>query len=159
MLPAFHLRMVDFLLPVRLDFMLQGDLDCVPIEVKGCSFRVNRGRQESRKYAIIYRSLIFQGSFYILTQNKSEAYFLKEIKEMKDIKEIKDMAEQDSGTLITSRFRLITMQEIFLETDKKIIQCIKKYWIADNKMKTWKKEIKCRFFSKLSTGVRCTIGR
>lgn len=34
MLPAFHLRMVDFLIPVRLDFMLQGDLDCVPIEVK-----------------------------------------------------------------------------------------------------------------------------
>ena len=105
------------------------------------------------------RALIFQGSFYILTQNKSEAYFLKEIKEMKDIKEIKDMAEQDSGTLITSRFRLITMQEIFLETDKKIIQCIKKYWIADNKTETWKKEIICRFFSKLSTGVRCTIGR
>jgi len=39
-----------------------------------------------------YRALILQGSFYILTQNESEAYFLKEIKKNKDIKEIKDMA-------------------------------------------------------------------
>jgi len=29
----------------------------------------------------------------MLTQNESEAYFLKEIKKIKDIKEIKDMAE------------------------------------------------------------------
>lgn len=40
-----------------------------------------------------HRALIFQGSFYMLTQNESEAYFLKEIKEIKGIKEIKDMAE------------------------------------------------------------------
>lgn len=42
--------------------------------------------------SLVNRALIFQGSFYILTQNKSEAYFLKEIKDIKDIKEIKDMA-------------------------------------------------------------------
>lgn len=30
--------------------------------------------------SLVNRALIFQGSFYILTQNKSEAYFLKEIK-------------------------------------------------------------------------------
>ena len=68
-----------------------------------------------------HRALVFQGSFYILTQNKSEAHFLKEIKEMKNIKEIKDMAEQDPGTLMASRFRLMAVQEIFSETDKKII--------------------------------------
>ena len=85
MLPAFHLRMVDFLIPVRLDFMLQGDLDCVPIEVKGCSFRVNRGRQESRKYAIIYRGLFFKALF--LCSRKKRSLFLKEIKEIKDMAE------------------------------------------------------------------------
>ena len=52
---------------------------------KDCSFRVNRGRQERRKYAIIYRGLFFKALF--LCSRKKRSLFLKEIKEIKDMAE------------------------------------------------------------------------
>lgn len=41
---------------------------------KDCSFRVNRGRQESRKYAIIYRGLFFKALF-LCSRKKRSLFF------------------------------------------------------------------------------------